>query len=185
MTQSGTSASPRDACARSRNLLAGADRERAGRRGIALERHVDESLGGISADQRKVKQVLLNLLSNAVKLTPEGGRITVGAGPTVGAVAISVTDTGIDLWPEDHEAVFEEFRQVWKRSPLQRSLRRTLCVDGVLLPLDKQGEQELSTFSGEQCGRVIDHAVPRCRHHNPPGARRPRTKMTSRFRSGA
>jgi GAF domain-containing protein len=44
-------------------------RERAGRRGIALERHVDERVGEIRADQRKVKQVLLNLLSNAVKFT--------------------------------------------------------------------------------------------------------------------
>ena len=46
-------------------------RERAGRRGITLERHVDERLGEIRADQQKVRQVLLNLLSNAVKFTPE------------------------------------------------------------------------------------------------------------------
>ena len=87
-------------------------RERASRRGIVLERRVDENLGTISADQRKVKQVLLNLLSNAVKFTLEGGRITVSAGLTSGAVAIAVTDTGIGIAPEDQEAVFEEFRQV-------------------------------------------------------------------------
>src|SRR5207249_11848138 len=46
-------------------------RERASRRGITLERHVDERVGEIRGDQRKVKQVLLNLLSNAVKFTPE------------------------------------------------------------------------------------------------------------------
>ena len=89
-------------------------RERAGRRGLALERHVDERLGEIRADQRKVKQVLLNLLSNAVKFTPEGGRIDVRAALTEGAVAISVTDTGIGIAPGDQEAVFEEFRQVGK-----------------------------------------------------------------------
>ena len=87
-------------------------RERAGRRGIVLERHVDERVGEIQADQRKVKQVLLNLLSNAVKFTPEGGRIEVRAGIAGGAVEISVTDTGIGIAPEDQEAVFEEFRQV-------------------------------------------------------------------------
>src|SRR5439155_15408857 len=54
-------------------------RERAFRRGLALERHVDEHLGEIRADERKVKQVLLNLLANAVKFTPEGGRIDVRA----------------------------------------------------------------------------------------------------------
>ena len=89
-------------------------RERAGRRGITLERHVDERLGEIRADQRKVKQVFLNLLSNAVKFTPEGGRIDVRATLADGTVEISVTDTGIGIAPEDHDAVFEEFRQVGK-----------------------------------------------------------------------
>jgi signal transduction histidine kinase len=87
-------------------------RERAGRRGLALERHVDDRLGDVHADQRKVKQVLLNLLSNAVKFTPEGGRIEVRAAPVDGTIEIAVTDTGIGIAPEDQEAVFEEFRQV-------------------------------------------------------------------------
>ncbi len=89
-------------------------RERASRRSLTLERHVDERIGEIHADQRKVKQVLLNLLSNAVKFTPEGGRIEVHAALIDGAVEISVTDTGVGIAPEDHEAVFEEFRQVGK-----------------------------------------------------------------------
>ena len=72
-------------------------RERAGRRGITLERQVDERLGEIRADQRKVKQVLLNLLSNAVKFTPEGGRIDVRAVSVDRTVEISVTDTGIGI----------------------------------------------------------------------------------------
>jgi len=87
-------------------------RERAGRRGIALGRTVDESLGSIRADEGKVKQVLLNLLSNALKFTPGGGRIDVRAGLQGGVAEISVTDTGVGIAPEDQEAVFEEFRQV-------------------------------------------------------------------------
>ncbi|MBI2206648.1 MAG: GAF domain-containing protein [Candidatus Rokubacteria bacterium] len=87
-------------------------RERASRRGIALQHAVDERLGEIRADERKVKQVLLNLLSNAVKFTPEGGRIDVRAALADGTVEISVTDTGIGIAPADHTAVFEEFRQV-------------------------------------------------------------------------
>ena len=54
-------------------------RERATRRGITLGSTIDERLGTIRGDERKVKQVLLNLLSNALKFTPEGGRIDVGA----------------------------------------------------------------------------------------------------------
>ena len=54
-------------------------RERAQRHGIALGLDVDERLGEIEADERKVKQILLNLLSNAVKFTPDGGRVDVSA----------------------------------------------------------------------------------------------------------
>src|SRR5262247_849553 len=87
-------------------------RERAGRRSITLGREIDERLGIIRADERKVKQVLLNLLSNALKFTPEAGRIDVRAVMTDGTAEISVTDTGVGIAPEDQEAIFEEFRQV-------------------------------------------------------------------------
>jgi signal transduction histidine kinase len=87
-------------------------RERATRRGIALGRTIDERLGTIRGDERKVKQVLLNLLSNALKFTPEGGRIDVSARVQDGAAEIAVADTGVGIAPEDQEAVFEEFRQV-------------------------------------------------------------------------
>jgi signal transduction histidine kinase len=87
-------------------------RERASRRGIRLESTTDKQLGMIGGDERKVKQVLLNLLSNALKFTPEGGRVEVLARVVDGMAEISVTDTGVGIAPEDHEAVFEEFRQV-------------------------------------------------------------------------
>jgi GAF domain-containing protein len=87
-------------------------RERAGRRGIALDQAMDEGLGQIRGDERKIKQVLLNLLSNAIKFTPDGGRISVRATAVDGAIEVSVTDTGVGIAPEDQEAIFEEFRQV-------------------------------------------------------------------------
>src|SRR4029450_6095990 len=87
-------------------------RERASRRGIRLGSTIDERLGVIGGDERKVKQVLLNLLSNALKFTPEGGRIDVRAGVQDGVPEVSVTDTGVGIAPEDQAAVFEEFRQV-------------------------------------------------------------------------
>jgi signal transduction histidine kinase len=87
-------------------------RERAGRRGIALNLNVDDRLGQIQADERKVRQVVLNLLSNAIKFTPEGGRIEISAVPRDGSVEVAVRDTGVGIATEDQEAVFEEFRQV-------------------------------------------------------------------------
>jgi signal transduction histidine kinase len=87
-------------------------RERAGRRSITLRTVIDERLGQMRGDERKVRQVVLNLLSNAIKFTPEGGRIEVQATPKDGLVAVSVSDTGVGIAQEDQEAVFEEFRQV-------------------------------------------------------------------------
>jgi signal transduction histidine kinase len=87
-------------------------RERAGRRGIALQEALDPGLGQIRGDERKTKQVLLNLLSNAIKFTPEGGRIEVQAKTVEGSVEVSVTDTGVGIAAEDQEAIFEEFKQV-------------------------------------------------------------------------
>jgi signal transduction histidine kinase len=87
-------------------------RERAGRHGVALRVTVDERVGQVRADERKIRQVVLNLLSNAIKFTPDGGRIDVRAVPTDGAVEVSVTDPGVGIALEDQEAIFEEFRQV-------------------------------------------------------------------------
>jgi signal transduction histidine kinase len=87
-------------------------RERASRRGIALGKTMDERLGTVRGDERKVKQVLLNLLSNALKFTPEGGRIDVRATVNEGMAEVSVADTGVGIAPEDQGAIFEEFRQV-------------------------------------------------------------------------
>ena len=87
-------------------------RERATTHGIALDVDVDERLGDITGDERKIKQILLNLLSNAVKFTPEGGRIGIEARQADGVVEISVSDTGVGIAPEDQPKIFEEFRQV-------------------------------------------------------------------------
>jgi GAF domain-containing protein len=86
--------------------------ERAGRRGIALDSEIDESLGDMTGDERKVKQILLNLLSNAIKFTPEGGRVALTARGADSTVVIAVRDTGVGISAEDQEHIFEEFRQV-------------------------------------------------------------------------
>jgi GAF domain-containing protein len=95
-------------------------RERATRHGITLTQSVDERLGDIVADERKVKQILVNLLSNAVKFTPEGGRVGLTATAAESVVTIAVSDTGIGIAPEDQAAIFEEFRQVGRDETRQQ-----------------------------------------------------------------
>jgi signal transduction histidine kinase len=87
-------------------------RARAELHGIRLDMHVDPEVGACEGDERKVKQVLLNLLTNAVKFTPDGGTVTVTARRAGDAYELAVSDTGIGIAEGDHEAVFEEFRQV-------------------------------------------------------------------------
>jgi PAS domain S-box-containing protein len=65
----------------------------------------------VHADRVRFKQVLYNLLSNAVKFTPKDGHIEIRCYDDAGAVALSVTDTGVGIRPADQEMVFEEFRQ--------------------------------------------------------------------------
>jgi signal transduction histidine kinase/HAMP domain-containing protein len=68
----------------------------------------------VRADRGRVRQVLLNLLSNAIKFTPDGGRITVAAGPVNGGseIRVAVTDTGIGIATEDQPKLFREFSQL-------------------------------------------------------------------------
>jgi signal transduction histidine kinase len=90
-------------------------RQRALHKQLALQVDIAPALGLWRADERRFKQVLLNLLGNAVKFTPEGGRVAVQAGlsddPAEG-LWVSVQDNGIGIAAADHEAVFQEFRQV-------------------------------------------------------------------------
>jgi signal transduction histidine kinase len=81
----------------------------------------------ITADRRKIKQIMLNLLSNAVKFTPEGGWVAVRAHcacmdtgnsspciieEDVTHVVISVEDSGIGIATEHQERIFGAFEQV-------------------------------------------------------------------------
>ncbi|HKY78209.1 MAG TPA: response regulator [Acidimicrobiia bacterium] len=90
-------------------------RERAANHGIGLGLEIAPEVGEITADERKVKQVVFNLLSNAVKFTPDGGRINLSARCSHGEVEVAVRDTGIGIAPENQERVFEEFQQAGQR----------------------------------------------------------------------
>jgi PAS domain S-box-containing protein len=87
-------------------------RERAMRHSIHISLDIDPRLGRVTADERKLKQILLNLLSNAIKFTPEDGTVSLKAVLQDVGVEISVTDTGIGIEPEFQQKIFDEFFQV-------------------------------------------------------------------------
>jgi signal transduction histidine kinase len=85
--------------------------ERAERAGLKLNLMTEPDEITITADERRVRQVVFNLLSNAVKFTPADGRIDVSARLDGGQVEIAVADTGPGIAAQDLEAIFEEFEQ--------------------------------------------------------------------------
>ncbi len=80
--------------------------------GVALD--ADRCTAKITADPKRLKQILVNLLTNAVKFTPEGGQIglRVATLPEEELVQFTVWDTGIGIAPENERLLFRSFSQI-------------------------------------------------------------------------
>ena len=111
-------------------------KEKALKHGISLSHHINGIPETITADERKLKQIIYNLLSNAVKFTPDGGEIRLSSRladnkkiidqiesiPCRLSAAdvelhqdwaqVSVEDTGIGFKSEDADRIFSPFEQV-------------------------------------------------------------------------
>jgi signal transduction histidine kinase/DNA-binding response OmpR family regulator len=71
-------------------------------------------IGTLRADDIRVRQVVLNLLSNACKFTENGEvrvRVERANDDGIEGVAISVSDTGIGMTPEQISVLFQDFTQ--------------------------------------------------------------------------
>jgi signal transduction histidine kinase len=86
------------------------------RKGLQFELRIEEGIGQIEADYRRLRQILLNLLSNAIKFTPEG-RIGLEVACVKGCKQIEfvVWDTGIGIAPELQSQLFQPFSQLDRR----------------------------------------------------------------------
>jgi two-component system, OmpR family, sensor kinase len=63
----------------------------------------------VTADARRLGQVLDNLLNNAIHHTPDGGQITVSSAARNGEVSVRVHNTGSWVRPEDRDRIFQRF----------------------------------------------------------------------------
>jgi protein-histidine pros-kinase len=100
---------------------------------IVVRRSISLSIGDITLDRQKFKQMLFNLLSNAVKFTDDGGQVEVIAGlADPGRLRLQVRDTGVGIKPEDLNKLFVEFQQ------LDSSLARRQQGTGLGLALTKK-----------------------------------------------
>jgi len=88
-------------------------RERAMEHDIHLSSVIQDGIGAITADERRVKQILYNLLSNAVKFTSHGGRVGIEVSRINDReITIAVWDTGIGIEEKDREKIFKEFMSI-------------------------------------------------------------------------
>jgi two-component system phosphate regulon sensor histidine kinase PhoR len=78
-------------------------------RSLELVQTSEEGLPLVVGDPDRLGQVLTNLVRNAINYTPDGGIISVTSSRAGEDVALTVSDTGIGMPPEDLERVFERF----------------------------------------------------------------------------
>ncbi|HMQ54341.1 MAG TPA: ATP-binding protein, partial [Anaerolineae bacterium] len=98
---------------------------------LQLQQQFHHTSQTLSADERRLKQILVNLLSNAIKFTPQGGQIglEVTQDGERQAVNFTVWDTGIGIAAEDMPRLFRPFVQ------LDSSLARQYAGTGLGLSL--------------------------------------------------
>jgi two-component system, sensor histidine kinase and response regulator len=65
-----------------------------------------------TADERRVKQILLHLLSNAIKFTAKGGEIILRIWREEETAVLQVEDTGIGIPENQLKVIFAKFKQV-------------------------------------------------------------------------
>ena len=95
------------------------------KKNIHIKTQFDPQVETMSADPRRLKQILVNLLSNAVKFTPQGGTIGLEVKGNVknATVDFTVWDTGIGIAQKDLKQLFKPFIQL--DSSLSRSYEGT------------------------------------------------------------
>ena len=76
---------------------------------VQLQVHVSAGVPNIWIDSERMVQVLGNLVTNALRHTPEGGSVTLTAAQQADKVALTVTDTGSGIAPDDLPKVFDRF----------------------------------------------------------------------------
>ena len=78
-------------------------------KGLKLEFRIPKDpVPHVTADQEKVRQVVINLIDNAIKYSKKG-KITVGLSRTDDSVMVKVSDTGKGLTEEEMKTIFEKY----------------------------------------------------------------------------
>jgi signal transduction histidine kinase/CheY-like chemotaxis protein len=86
-------------------------RSLAAQKGIGFSWQDTGAPAEVVLDRQRVRQILVNLFGNALKFTRAGEVHVEAGGAEESAFKVAVRDTGPGIAPDQHEAIFEEFRQ--------------------------------------------------------------------------
>jgi signal transduction histidine kinase/CheY-like chemotaxis protein len=86
-------------------------RSLAAQKGIRFAWHDAGAPVEVVLDRQRVRQILVNLFGNALKFTLQGEVDVETDGANDEEFRVAVRDTGPGIVPDQHEAIFEEFRQ--------------------------------------------------------------------------
>ena len=126
---------------------------------IALTVTLDSTLGLLTVDPARVRQIVWNLVSNAIKFTPSGGRVDVRLSATSEEAIISVKDTGIGFSRHLAAHLFERIRQGDSTSTREyRGLGLGLGIVRHLAEL--HGGTVTASSPGERAGALFEVRLP-------------------------
>ena len=125
-----------------------------GSRAVNLVNKVPADLEALAADEGRLQQILYNLLGNAIKFTPQG-RVEVSAQLQGGQVAVTVSDTGIGIEPQQLGDLFGLFERPGHQKQQLGGTGLGLALTGKLVQLhggeiwaeSKLGEGSRFTFT--------------------------------------
>lgn len=83
---------------------------------ITLRDELPLDLPAAVGDRAQVRRIFVNLISNALKFTERGGQVTISARTEPHRIAVSVTDTGVGIPPEDVARLFDKYEQARSRA---------------------------------------------------------------------
>lgn len=126
----------------------------AGDKKIKLNTSIAEKVS-VLGDRDRLKELIMILLDNAVKYTPSGGTVTVSLYDHP-APAVTVTDTGMGIAPDDRRRIFERFYRGDKS--------RSTAGSGLGLPIArsiaKMHRAKISFTSGIGVGSIFSVEFP-------------------------
>ncbi|MBD2035710.1 response regulator [Leptolyngbya sp. FACHB-321] len=122
---------------------------------IRLDAYLDETVGQVSGDGDRLRQLIENLLSNAIKFTPQGGQVEIRLAQQNNEAVIQVSDTGQGIRAEALPYIFDYFRQADSSTTRQHGglglglaiVRQLVELHNGDIQVESQGEGQGATFT--------------------------------------